>query len=114
MTWNPFKKTTDEQPAEQNEPAASKESGAKITEGKGRPTPKRKEAQARNLRPLVPKDRKASAKAAKQRIRAKEDAEYEAMQNGDVICRSRSSCRGACISAIMWMPATIWASSSFR
>lgn len=84
MTWNPFKKTTDEQPAEQDEPAASKESGAKITEGKGRPTPKRKEAQAKNLRPLVPKDRQASAKAAKQRIRAREDAEYEAMQNGDV------------------------------
>ena len=84
MTWNPFKKTTDEQPAEQDEPAASKESGAKTTEGKGRPTPKRKEAQARNLRPLAPKDRQASAKAAKQRIRAKEDAEYEAMQNGDI------------------------------
>ena len=37
-----------------------------------------------NLHPLVPADRKASAKAAKARIRAKEDAQYEAMKNGDI------------------------------
>lgn len=48
------------------------------------PTPKRKDAQAQNLRPLVPADRKASAKAAKARIRAREDAQYEAMKNGDI------------------------------
>lgn len=52
--------------------------------GKGRPTPKRKDAQAQNLRPLVPKDRDASRKAAKARMRERENAEYEAMQTGDV------------------------------
>ena len=33
--------------------------------GKGRPTPKRKQAQQAGLRPLVPKDRKAAKKAEK-------------------------------------------------
>lgn len=54
------------------------------TSGKGRPTPKRKDAQAANLRPIVPVDRRASAKAAKARMREKENAEYEAMQSGDL------------------------------
>lgn len=54
------------------------------TAGKGRPTPKRKDAQAQNLRPLVPKDRDASRKAAKAHMRERENAEYEAMQTGDV------------------------------
>ena len=54
------------------------------TAGKGRPTPKRKDAQAQNLRPLVPKDRDASRKAAKARMRERENAECEAMQTGDV------------------------------
>lgn len=54
------------------------------TAGKGRPTPKRKDAQAQNLRPLVPKDRDASRKAAKARMRERENTEYEAMQTGDV------------------------------
>lgn len=54
------------------------------TAGKGRPTPKLKAAQAQNLRPLVPKDRDASRKAAKARMRERENAEYEAMQTGDV------------------------------
>ena len=51
---------------------------------KGRPTPKRKDAQAQNLRPLVPKDREASRKAAKARMRERENAEYDAMQKGDI------------------------------
>ena len=54
------------------------------TSGKGHPTPKRKAAQAQNLRPLVPKDREASRKAAKARLRERENAEYEAMQTGDI------------------------------
>ena len=43
-----------------------------------------KQAQAAGIRPLVPVDRKASAKAAKARLREKENAEYEAMQKGDI------------------------------
>ena len=52
--------------------------------GKGRPTPKRKVAQAQNIRPLVPKDSAAQRKAAKQRLRERENREYEAMRTGDL------------------------------
>lgn len=52
-------------------------------EGKGRPTPKRRDAEARGARPLVPSDRKA----AKREQRARQDAAYErqrqAMMTGD-------------------------------
>ncbi|MCH4209199.1 DUF3043 domain-containing protein [Bifidobacterium sp.] len=77
MTWNPFSKRPndgeDQQPIETTEES----------EGKGRPTPKRRQAEARNLRPLVPKDRRAQSKEAKARLRARENAEYEAMRSGD-------------------------------
>ena len=76
MTWYPFKKDKAQEPIKEESPAK--------TVGKGRPTPKMKQAQARNLRPLVPPDRKASAKAAKERIRKREDEEYEAMRTGDI------------------------------
>ena len=46
--------------------------------------PSNPDAQAQNLRPLVPKDRDASRKAAKARIRERENAEYDAMQSGDI------------------------------
>lgn len=52
--------------------------------GKGRPTPKRKDAQAQRLRPLVPKDSKAQRKAEKQRLRERENEEYEAMRSGNI------------------------------
>ena len=81
MTWNPFKKQDEAQvPVEESAKAARPEP----TAGKGHATPKRKDAQEQNLRPLVPKDRKASAKAAKARQREKENAEYEAMRTGDI------------------------------
>ncbi|MFU0535113.1 DUF3043 domain-containing protein [Gardnerella pickettii] len=51
---------------------------------KNAPTPKQSEAAAQNLRPLVPTDRKASAKAARARLRERENAQYEAMKSGDL------------------------------
>ncbi len=71
--------TKKEEPAQENVESKA----AQPTSGKGRPT-KRKDAQAQNLRPLVPKDREASRKAAKARMRERENAEYDAMQSGDI------------------------------
>lgn len=51
--------------------------------GKGRPTPKRKDAEAANKRPLVPDDRRAAAKAARAKQREARDLEYQAMKSGD-------------------------------
>lgn len=78
MTWNPFKRKKDEAPAAPEQPAASADGK------KNRPTPKRKDAEAANLRPLVPKDRKASNKRARQREREQQDREYTAMKTGDL------------------------------
>ena len=69
MTWNPFKKKEEAQvPVEQ-----APKKAADPSEKKGRPTPKMKQAQAAGIRPLVPVDRKASAKAAKARLREREN-----------------------------------------
>ena len=51
--------------------------------GKGRPTPKRRAAEAANKRPLVPTDRKAAAKSARAAARAERDRQFQAMQTGD-------------------------------
>ncbi|WP_315097381.1 DUF3043 domain-containing protein [uncultured Cellulomonas sp.] len=48
--------------------------------GKGRPTPKRKTAEAANKRPLVAPTTK---KAGRQQAKAQRDVEYRAMQTGD-------------------------------
>jgi hypothetical protein len=74
--------------------APSSRRGAQITHGaavspdgsgtgKGHPTPKRKQAEAANKRPLVPDDRKAAAKAARVAARTKRDHEFAALQTGD-------------------------------
>ena len=90
MTWNPFAKKSvadeskvgasakseSEQKSEQKPVPKSREKNA--------PTPKRNAAQAQNLRPLVPADRKASAKQARARIRERENVQYEAMRTGDL------------------------------
>lgn len=81
MTWNPLKKKEEASKPVDEAPAPSKPTrGAK----KDRPTPKMKQAQAAGIRPLVPTDRKASAKAARARLRERENVEYEAMQKGDL------------------------------
>ncbi|WP_309134176.1 DUF3043 domain-containing protein [Cellulomonas sp.] len=54
-----------------------------VRTGKGRPTPTRKEAEARNRRPLVPEDRRAAARSAKQKVREQRELEYQAMRTGD-------------------------------
>lgn len=50
---------------------------------KGRPTPKRKDAQARRQRPLIPADRKAAKKADKERRNLEFQREQEALRTGD-------------------------------
>ncbi|WEV73358.1 DUF3043 domain-containing protein [Bifidobacterium sp. ESL0798] len=82
MTWNPFSKDKDKETAQKSVDSTLQESDAQ--ESKGHPTPKRKVAEQRNLHPLVPKNRKADRKAAKERIRKKEDEQYDAMRTGDV------------------------------
>jgi hypothetical protein len=51
--------------------------------GKGRPTPRRREAEAARKRPLVPEDRKAAVKAQRAAQREQRDREYKAMLTGD-------------------------------
>nr|WP_276611947.1 DUF3043 domain-containing protein [Kineococcus vitellinus] len=51
--------------------------------GKGRPTPRRSEAQARNVRPLVPVDRKAAARSAREAQRAERAKVQSALMTGD-------------------------------
>jgi len=51
--------------------------------GKGRPTPKRSVSEAANKRPLVPNDRKAASKVAREKAREQRNLEYKAMQTGD-------------------------------
>lgn len=50
---------------------------------KNRPTPKRRDAQAARLQPLVPADRKAAAQAAKQAHRADRARRQAAMRRGE-------------------------------
>ncbi|MEJ5915421.1 DUF3043 domain-containing protein [Pseudokineococcus sp. 1T1Z-3] len=53
------------------------------TAGKGRPTPRRHEAEALRRRPLVVTDRKAAAKASRERLRAERSKTRVAMETGD-------------------------------
>ena len=70
-------------PTEQATGPLVEETPGLIEAGKGRPTPKRKAAEAANRRPLVPQDRKAAAKDARAAQRAERDKQYAAMQTGD-------------------------------
>jgi hypothetical protein len=51
--------------------------------GKGRPTPRRREAQAQNRRPLVAADRKAARQAARERRNELYALQQQAMATGD-------------------------------
>lgn len=62
---------------------ASDGRGKNPHQGKGRPTPKRREAEAARRRPLVPHDRRAAAKQAREAARAAREREYQAMRTGD-------------------------------
>lgn len=90
MTWNPFAKKTAANEAsvgasaQQKSDEKSDEKSAVKSREKNAPTPKRNAAQAQNLRPLVPADRKSSAKQARARIRQRENIQYEAMRTGDL------------------------------
>ncbi len=50
---------------------------------KGRPTPKRKQSEAANRRPLVPADRKVAGQSDRERARANREREYQALRTGD-------------------------------
>ncbi|WP_229116909.1 DUF3043 domain-containing protein [Actinomyces bovis] len=51
--------------------------------GKGRPTPKRRDAEAAGLRPVVPADRKAARKAAREQRDAAWRQQQDALHSGD-------------------------------
>ena len=89
MTWNPFaKKTANNEgastPSLQKKVADAESSVATKSREKNAPTPKRNAAQAQKLRPLVPADRKESAKRARARLRESENLQYNAMRTGDL------------------------------
>ena len=85
MKWNPFAQKNKTDSDDQLDNAANAETHTSSeTAGKGRPTPKRRDAENARLTPLAPKDRKAQRKAAQARRRERENTEYEAMRSGDL------------------------------
>ena len=74
---------TQDAPAEgAAEPAAEVKASGAVTAGKGRPTPKRSEAERRR-RYTAPEDRKAATKQARSRDRADRVRKTEAMRRGE-------------------------------
>ncbi|QCB93390.1 DUF3043 domain-containing protein [Cellulomonas shaoxiangyii] len=78
-----FGRKQDPPPAAVVPPPPSEPSADDVRPRKGRPTPTRKEAEARNRRPLVPDDRRGAARAARVKQRAQRELEYQAMRTGD-------------------------------
>jgi hypothetical protein len=69
-----FKKSTE--PVQPEQPVKVK--------GKKAPTPKRKEAEAQNIHPIIVKDRKAAKKQAREVMAKQRDEEYAALRSGDI------------------------------
>ncbi|WP_018143041.1 DUF3043 domain-containing protein [Alloscardovia criceti] len=86
MKWNPFNRS--EKSDQSSDSTEETREGASV--GKGRPTPKRRDAENARLTPLAPKDRKAQRKAETARRRERENTEYEAMRSGDLRKMPRS------------------------
>ncbi|MGV1009890.1 MAG: DUF3043 domain-containing protein [Dermatophilaceae bacterium] len=75
MLWS---KKSDRAPADADDPAHPQRPGAK-----NRPTPRRRDQEAANYRPVVVTDRKAAAKADKERRRQATATQRAAMVTGD-------------------------------
>ncbi|WP_418968794.1 DUF3043 domain-containing protein [Alloscardovia omnicolens] len=82
MKWNPFSRNNNADTTTEQSNTTDASQGS--ISGKGRPTPKRRDAENARLTPLAPKDRKAQRKAAQARRRERENTEYEAMRSGDL------------------------------
>ncbi len=77
---------TEDAPAEATADDAAAEAAAAhgaVTAGKGRPTPKRNEAERRRRYQLAPEDRKAAAKQSRGRDRADRARKTDAMRRGE-------------------------------
>ena len=77
---------TDEARSDDSESAAGQQAGggSAITPAKGRPTPKRSEAERRRRQPYsAPGDRKAATRQARTRDRGERARKYEAMKRGE-------------------------------
>ena len=77
---------TDEARSGDSESAAGQQAGggSAITPAKGRPTPKRSEAERRRRQPYAaPGDRKAAARQSRTRDRGERARKYEAMKRGE-------------------------------
>ncbi|WP_028048618.1 DUF3043 domain-containing protein [Cellulomonas sp. URHD0024] len=70
-------------PGRSNDQQPALSEGPSEPVGKGRPTPKRKEAEAANKRPLVSTDRKGANRAQADDRKKQRSLEYQAMQTGD-------------------------------
>lgn len=76
------KKSTQD-PSPESVKAQEAAESARRTEGKGRPTPTRRERQAARKRPLIPQDRQAAKKAEREAAREARIRQNQAMQTGD-------------------------------
>ncbi|UQN13877.1 DUF3043 domain-containing protein [Gulosibacter sp. ACHW.36C] len=67
--------------SEQNVPESSDEAG--LTSGKKGPTPRRRDAEAANFRPLVPEDRKEAKRQSRAKMQVEQQKAREGMARGD-------------------------------